>query len=70
MRGRKLLHQQLQKSTCPYCGEAIEILLDASVPEQEYVEDCQVCCRPMVIHCYVDEESTDDVSVFIKREDE
>ena len=33
--------------TCPYCGEAIEIALDAgSGARQEYVEDCEVCCRP------------------------
>ena len=70
MEDRKLVHQESQKSTCPYCGESIEILIDTSVPEQEYIEDCQVCCRPMVIHCYVDEESAGEVSVIIKREDE
>ncbi len=33
--------------TCPYCGESIEIALDAgSGSRQEYVEDCEVCCRP------------------------
>jgi len=32
---------------CPYCGEANEIALDPGSGErQEYVEDCQVCCRP------------------------
>jgi hypothetical protein len=32
---------------CPYCGETNEIGLDpGSGPAQEYVEDCQVCCRP------------------------
>jgi hypothetical protein len=32
---------------CPHCGEANEIGLDpGSGPTQEYVEDCQVCCRP------------------------
>lgn len=32
---------------CPYCGEINEITLDpGSGSEQEYVEDCQVCCRP------------------------
>jgi len=35
--------------SCPYCGEVISILLDGSVEEQQYIEDCQVCCRPMVI---------------------
>ncbi len=33
--------------TCPYCGEITEIALDpGSGNEQEYVEDCPVCCRP------------------------
>jgi cysteine-rich CPXCG protein len=33
--------------TCPYCGESNEIALDpGGGGEQEYVEDCQVCCRP------------------------
>ncbi|HYJ80800.1 MAG TPA: CPXCG motif-containing cysteine-rich protein [Longimicrobiaceae bacterium] len=32
---------------CPWCGAAVEIALDpGSGPRQEYVEDCQVCCRP------------------------
>jgi hypothetical protein len=32
---------------CPYCGETNIIALDpGSGPRQEYVEDCQVCCRP------------------------
>jgi hypothetical protein len=32
---------------CPYCGEINEIVLDpGSGNQQEYVEDCQVCCRP------------------------
>ena len=34
---------------CPYCGESISILVDGSVEEQQYVEDCEVCCRPMDI---------------------
>ena len=32
---------------CPYCGETNEVALDPGGGEhQEYVEDCQVCCRP------------------------
>jgi len=34
---------------CPYCGEHIALLADGSVEEQQYIEDCQVCCRPMNI---------------------
>ena len=32
---------------CPYCGESIEILVECSLDEQEYIEDCSVCCRPI-----------------------
>ena len=46
---------------CPYCGETITVLLDDSLPEQEYVEDCQVCCRPIVLNVSVD--SVGDVAV-------
>ena len=34
---------------CPYCGESITILVDGSVEQQQYIEDCEVCCRPMEI---------------------
>jgi len=44
-------------SQCPFCGEPIELLVDCSVEEQEYVEDCEVCCRPMtVVATIVDEK--------------
>lgn len=39
---------------CPYCGEPIEILIDESVPSQRYIEDCQVCCRPITLSVEAD----------------
>jgi hypothetical protein len=41
---------------CPYCGEPIEILVDGSVDSQHYIEDCQVCCRPIEVAVTVDED--------------
>ena len=38
---------------CPYCGETITVLVDESLHEQQYIEDCQVCCRPIVLHVQV-----------------
>ena len=32
---------------CPYCGETISMVLDLSVRSQTYIEDCEVCCRPI-----------------------
>ncbi len=35
--------------TCPHCGERISMLLDLSAGSQSYIEDCEVCCRPIEI---------------------
>jgi hypothetical protein len=34
--------------SCPYCLEQIEITVDATAGSQEYTEDCEVCCNPIV----------------------
>ncbi|MHB1587257.1 MAG: CPXCG motif-containing cysteine-rich protein [Acidiferrobacteraceae bacterium] len=33
---------------CPYCGESFETMADWSAGDQHYIEDCSVCCRPIV----------------------
>ncbi len=32
---------------CPYCAEPIDIVVDTSMGQQQYIEDCSVCCRPI-----------------------
>ena len=34
---------------CPYCWQNISMVLDLSVTDQSYIEDCEVCCRPVNI---------------------
>jgi hypothetical protein len=34
---------------CPYCGEGFDINVDCSAGDQQYVEDCPVCCQPIEI---------------------
>lgn len=53
---------------CPYCGETITIIVDESVPEQTYIEDCEVCCRPIVMHVLVDNDG--DVMVDVRTDSE
>lgn len=50
----------LQSATlqCPYCWEQIEIVVDCSDMDQEYVEDCSVCCSPVIISVTVSDEDT------------
>ena len=35
--------------SCPCCGEPIVLLVDWSAGAQRYVEDCEVCCRPLEV---------------------
>ena len=46
---------------CPYCGESIEILIDTSIRSQQYIEDCQVCCRPITLRVEIDAEGEPQV---------
>lgn len=46
---------------CPYCWETLDISVDPSVPEQEYVEDCHVCCQPILLHVMFDDNLTPHV---------
>ena len=32
---------------CPYCGENVSMLIDLNLNNQKYIEDCEVCCRPI-----------------------
>lgn len=46
----------LHAIACPYCGETIDVSIDGSIPSQRYIEDCQVCCRPIMLSVRVDED--------------
>jgi hypothetical protein len=62
-----MLQEQID-SFCPYCGEEIQLLIDCSINHQEYIEDCEVCCRPILILAAIDEHGLP--SVELKAEDE
>jgi len=49
---------------CPYCGAGISMILDLSIETQNYVEDCEVCCKPIEIQYRV---SQDTLSEFMAR---
>ena len=53
---------------CPVCGESIGSAVDLSQGSlQQYVEDCQVCCRPLVLTLRIHGES---IEVVAEPEDE
>jgi len=57
-----------KESYCPYCGEIISLLIDPSIQLQEYVEDCQVCCSPIVISIEV--THNEDILINTRKENE
>ena len=49
---------------CPYCGASVEIALDpGSGSEQDYVEDCEVCCQPWQVHVQYHRDGSAEVTV-------
>ncbi len=54
---------RLSQLMCPYCGESIELVVDIAEGDAEYIEDCEVCCRPMTVIVTVAGEDLVDVRV-------
>lgn len=44
----------LRSVRCPYCGETFDTNVDTSGGDQRYIEDCYVCCRPIVFNIATD----------------
>ena len=63
------MNQLTEKSvSCPYCGEMINILIDPADLNQQYIEDCQVCCQP--INFLVSDSVNGGLGVNVYRDDE
>ncbi len=45
--GGKLIPEEFVSVQCPYCGERFETRVDLTSSDTSYVEDCQICCRPI-----------------------
>ena len=56
------------RADCPYCWEPLTLLVDENDFGVDYVEDCQVCCRPMVVTAFLDGDG--DATVTLRREDD
>ena len=48
---------------CPWCGEPYGSMLDLTDASRSYIEDCQICCRPIEVLLEVSERGElDNVS--------
>lgn len=53
---------------CPYCGESISVLVESLDEDQEYIEDCQVCCRPIVFYIRASASGEPEVEVYAEND--
>lgn len=54
--GRGTQLEQFVPVQCPYCGERLETRVDLTAGEREYIEDCEVCCRPIQFGIELEED--------------
>jgi len=54
---------------CPYCGQSFETAVDCLAGDQQYIEDCPVCCRPIEFDVAISQDFMIDALV-LKRDDE
>ena len=50
------MDQYEQFFNCPYCAQRISMLVELSVSTQKYIEDCEICCRPIEINYEVGDD--------------
>ena len=63
------MNQLIEKPIgCPYCGETIEVLIDPADLGQQYIEDCQVCCKP--INFLISESVNGELAVSVYSDDD
>jgi len=53
---------------CPYCCQVIDIVIDGTITQQNYVEDCHVCCRPIVLRISTDQDQ--NINIDANKENE
>lgn len=49
--------------SCPHCGEPSTLEVEAGERDQEFVQDCSVCCRPLQVRLHIAEDGSIQASV-------
>ena len=55
--------------SCPHCGHNQHVHIDTSCGDQEYYDDCRICCNPIHMRLHVN-DSNRTIQLFINSDDE
>ena len=50
-----------QRVDCPYCGQRFYIFVDISAGDQQYIEDCQICCQPIEFRISIEDGEVQEI---------
>ncbi|HEX2522453.1 MAG TPA: CPXCG motif-containing cysteine-rich protein [Terriglobia bacterium] len=53
--------EQTRKVVCPYCSQTFYLFVDISAGDQEYIEDCQVCCQPIGFRIRIEDGEIEEI---------
>lgn len=66
-----MIEEREVSATCPYCGSPISFVIDPFSGSQSYVEDCEVCCKPIqVSYSEGEDDDSDTLNFSVRRIDE
>jgi len=54
--------------SCPHCGEYFDIVVDCTLGDQQYIEDCYICCRPIQLSITLNHDSDQDEITVVAHE--
>lgn len=49
--------------SCPFCFTEVSILVDLSIANQDYIEDCERCCNPIEFSISSDGENISNIEI-------
>jgi len=55
--------------SCPHCGATFSVTLDCSAGSQQFVQDCEYCCQPILFLLEVGWEGSVE-SLEVRREND
>lgn len=64
-----MIQYAYKRIACPHCGHSTQVELDASLGDQEFFEDCLVCCNPIHLRLHRD-ELFDRLQLFVDADNE
>ena len=55
--------EEFAQVQCPFCGQSFAVAIDATIANQCFTTDCEVCCRPFEVRAECDDGAIVSVDV-------